>query len=66
MPISHEATFTHGSKTVSAIGLDSNGARMATGGYDFEVKLYDFNGMDSTLRSFRSIQPCEWYIFSII
>jgi hypothetical protein len=33
---------------------------MATGGYDFDVKLYDFNGMDASLRSFRSIQPCEW------
>lgn len=60
MPISHEATIVYGSKTVSAIGIDSNGLRMAIGGYDFEVKLYDFNGMDSSLRSFRSLQPCEW------
>jgi hypothetical protein len=24
--------------------LDSNGSRMATGGYDFDVKLWDFAG----------------------
>jgi hypothetical protein len=58
-PISHEASLTHGTKTVSALALDLNGARMATGGYDYEIKLWDFAGMDSSLRPFRSIQPCE-------
>ena len=59
LPISHEASLTHGTKTVSALALDLNGARMATGGYDYEIKLWDFAGMDSSLRPFRSIQPCE-------
>ena len=60
MPMSHEAVLKHGHKTVSAISIDSNGARLATGGYDFDVKLWDFNSMDSSLRSFRSFQPMEW------
>ena len=61
MPISHEATLNHGQKSVSAISVDSNGSRLATGGYDYMVKLWDFAGMDSTLKSFRTIQPCESY-----
>lgn len=61
MPVSHEATLKHGTKTVSAITVDTNGARMATGGYDYDVKLWDFGSMDSTLRYFRQFQPMEWY-----
>lgn len=61
MPVSHEATMKHGTKTVSAITVDTNGARMATGGYDYDVKLWDFGSMDSTLRYFRQFQPMEWY-----
>ncbi len=60
MPISHEAILNHGTKTVSSITIDSNGGRLATGGYDYEVKLWDFGGMDSSLKSFRTTQPCEW------
>jgi WD40 repeat protein len=57
--MSHEASLINGNKTVSAIAIDSNGTRLATGGYDFEVKLWDFARMDSSLRYFRSLQPCE-------
>ncbi len=31
------------------------------GGIDFDIKLWDFQGMDSSLRCFRSLQPCERY-----
>lgn len=66
LPVNHEITLTHGSKTCSAIAIDSNGARMATGGYDFELKLWDFNGMDASLRYFRSIQPCECHQIKVL
>lgn len=59
LPLTNEALFPHGSKPVSAITVDSNGNRMAIGGYDYEVKLYDFSGMDASLRSYRTFQPCE-------
>ncbi|GCC20656.1 hypothetical protein chiPu_0019221 [Chiloscyllium punctatum] len=59
IPDSHEITLTHGKKTVSALGLDPSGARLVTGGYDYEVKLWDFAGMDASLQAFRSLQPCE-------
>eukprot|EP00061_Rhincodon_typus_P012459 g38213.t1 len=43
----------------TALGLDPSGARLVTGGYDYEVKLWDFAGMDASLQAFRSLQPCE-------
>ena len=58
-PISHEISLDHGVKPVSALGLDPSGARVVTGGYDYEVKFWDFAGMDSSFRSFRTIQPCQ-------
>ncbi len=62
LPISHEAVLKHGTKTVSAVTIDNNGARLATGGYDYDVKLWDFGTMDSNLRYFRSFQPCECHL----
>jgi hypothetical protein len=59
LPITHEATISHGSKPVSAIAIDPSGARMITGGYDYQVCFYDFNSMDESLKSFRTISPCE-------
>ncbi|XP_067401650.1 WD repeat-containing protein 70 isoform X2 [Emydura macquarii macquarii] len=59
IPDSHEITLQHGTKTVSALGLDPSGARLVTGGYDYDVRLWDFAGMDASLQAFRSLQPCE-------
>ncbi|XP_045141191.1 WD repeat-containing protein 70 [Echinops telfairi] len=60
IPDSHEITLKHGTKTVSALGLDPSGARLVTGGYDYDVKFWDFAGMDASFKAFRSLQPCEW------
>ncbi|KAF5893905.1 ciliogenesis and planar polarity effector 1, partial [Clarias magur] len=59
IPDTHEITLQHGTKTVSALALDPSGARLVTGGYDFDVKFWDFAGMDAALQAFRSLQPCE-------
>ncbi|XP_015904057.1 WD repeat-containing protein 70 [Parasteatoda tepidariorum] len=59
IPVSHEVQLEHGNKTVSAISLDPNGARLISGGYDFDIKFWDFAGMDVSLQSFRSLRPCE-------
>ncbi|XP_029371364.1 WD repeat-containing protein 70 isoform X2 [Echeneis naucrates] len=59
IPDTHEITLQHGTKTVSALGLDPSGARLVTGGYDFDVRFWDFAGMDQALQAFRSLQPCE-------
>ncbi|KAK2155022.1 hypothetical protein LSH36_251g04039 [Paralvinella palmiformis] len=47
IPSSHEIALNHSNKAVSALGLDPSGARLVTGGYDYDVKLWDFAGMDS-------------------
>uniref|UniRef100_A0A3B4AU21 WD repeat-containing protein 70 n=1 Tax=Periophthalmus magnuspinnatus TaxID=409849 RepID=A0A3B4AU21_9GOBI len=59
IPDTHEITLQHGTKTVSALGLDPSGARLVSGGYDFDVRFWDFAGMDQTLQAFRTLQPCE-------
>ncbi|XP_043925842.1 WD repeat-containing protein 70 [Protopterus annectens] len=59
IPDSHEIILHHGSKTVSALGLDPSGARLVSGGYDYDVRFWDFAGMDASLQAFRSLQPCE-------
>jgi WD repeat-containing protein 70 len=56
-PATHEATLNHGTKSVTAMSCDPNGARLATGSIDFDVKLWDFAGMVTGLRYFRSFQP---------
>ncbi|KAM8829032.1 WD repeat-containing protein 70 isoform 2-T2 [Spinachia spinachia] len=59
IPDSHEITLQHGTKTVSALALDPSGARLVTGGLDYDVRFWDFAGMDQALQAFRSLQPCE-------
>ncbi|XP_070562927.1 WD repeat-containing protein 70-like [Ptychodera flava] len=59
IPATHEITLDHGDKTISALGIDPAGARLATGSFDFDVKFWDFAAMDVTLRSFRTFRPCE-------
>lgn len=59
LPISHEVELIHGSKSVTGLALDPNGSRAVSGGIDYELKYWDFQGMDSSLQSFRSITPCE-------
>ena len=44
---------------VSAVALDPSGSRLVTGGYDYEVKFWDFAAMDPSLNSFRSFTPFE-------
>lgn len=59
IPASLEVNLNHGTKTVSALSVDHSGARLVTGSVDYDVKLWDFAGMSSSLQSFRTIRPCE-------
>ncbi|KAI9496622.1 WD40-repeat-containing domain protein [Zychaea mexicana] len=58
LPITHEVKLKDHTRTVSALTLDPAGARLVTGGYDYDVKFWDFAGMDRSFRPFRSIEPC--------
>jgi WD40 repeat protein len=62
IPCTHEVALTHGTKTVSALGMDPAGARLASGGYDYDVSFWDFAGMDATMKSFRTLRPCECHM----
>ncbi|XP_028174617.1 gastrulation defective protein 1 homolog [Ostrinia furnacalis] len=59
IPNSHEVEMQHGTKAVVALAVDPSGARLATGSIDYEVSFWDFAGMDASMRSFRTLQPCE-------
>ncbi|CAH1119828.1 unnamed protein product [Phaedon cochleariae] len=59
IPCSHEAQMTHGTKAVTAISVDPSGARLASGSVDYDVSFWDFAGMDSGMRTFRTLQPCD-------
>ncbi|XP_041974755.1 gastrulation defective protein 1 homolog [Aricia agestis] len=59
IPNSHEVEMHHGTKAVVALAVDPSGARLATGSIDYEVSFWDFAGMDTSMRSFRTLQPCE-------
>ncbi|KAL1464103.1 hypothetical protein WDU94_003782 [Cyamophila willieti] len=58
VPLSKDITFRHGSKSVTGLAVDPAGARLASGAVDYEVKFWDFAGMDSSFHSFRSLYPC--------
>ena len=58
-PVEKEIRLQHGSKSVSALSIDSNGTRAVSGGYDYEVRFWDIVGLSSDPRSFRTITPCE-------
>ncbi|KAJ8975507.1 hypothetical protein NQ317_010622 [Molorchus minor] len=59
IPCSHEAQMVHGTKAVTAISVDPSGARLASGSVDYDVSFWDFSGMDSNMRSFRTLQPAD-------
>ncbi|KAJ9118602.1 hypothetical protein QFC22_003822 [Naganishia vaughanmartiniae] len=57
MPVSHEIILKDHSKAITALAIDSSGARVATGAHDYDVKLWDFGGMDGRLKPFATFEP---------
>ena len=47
------------SQVVSALAVDHTGSRVLSGSYDYSVRMYDFQGMNSRLQSFRQLEPFE-------
>ncbi|PPQ90468.1 hypothetical protein CVT25_014986 [Psilocybe cyanescens] len=60
-PITHEITLKDHSKVVSALALDPSGARIISGSYDCDCKLWDFGGMDMRCKPFKSWEPAGTY-----
>lgn len=59
IPYTHEVQMQHGSRAVLALAGDPSGARLVSGSIDYDMCFWDFVGMDSSMRSFRQLQPCE-------
>ncbi|KJH53646.1 WD domain, G-beta repeat protein [Dictyocaulus viviparus] len=66
IPTSCEATLIHSRKPVSALRFEPNGIRFASGGVDYQVKLFDFQKMDMSLRADKELTPCESHIINDI
>lgn len=49
----------HGTRAVLALAGDPSGARLASGSIDYDLCFWDFAGMDTHMKSFRTLQPCE-------
>ena len=48
-PVTHEVELKHGTKTVSCLTIDSKGERLISGGFDYELKMWDFHDMDKSI-----------------
>ena len=57
IPCSHEVLLQGHSKSITAIALDHAGIRIATGSNDYKVRLWDFEGMNKNMNSFRILEP---------
>ncbi|KAJ4728349.1 Transducin/WD40 repeat-like superfamily protein [Melia azedarach] len=59
IPLSNEIVLKGHTKIVSALAVDHSGSRVLSGSYDYTVRMYDFQGMNSRLQSFRQLEPFE-------
>lgn len=64
-PITHEIVLKDHTKVVSALTLDPSGARIASGSHDYDCKLWDFGGMDSRCKPFKSWEAAGSYYVCI-
>lgn len=66
LPISHEAQMKGHAKGISALALEPSGARLFSGSFDQTLRLWDFNGMDRRMQSFKSVTPEEGHHISAL
>jgi WD40 repeat protein len=59
IPISSEAHLVGSDKAVTCLSLEPSGNRLVSGSLDYSLKIYDFGGMDSRCRFFKSFEPGE-------
>ena len=57
IPSSHEVILKGHTKTITALALDQPGVRLASGSYDHGLRLWDFQGMNKNMNSFRILEP---------
>ncbi|KAI5123581.1 hypothetical protein M0805_003399 [Coniferiporia weirii] len=60
-PITHELAMKDHTKVVSALAIDSSGARFVSGSHDYDCKLWDFGGMGASPKPFKTWEPAGTY-----
>lgn len=65
-PITHEISLKDHTKVVSALAIDPSGARIISGSYDYDCKLWDFGGMDMRCKPFKSWEPAGTYYVRVL
>ncbi|PPD95859.1 hypothetical protein GOBAR_DD07117 [Gossypium barbadense] len=58
-PISDSERMRRRRTIVSALAIDHSGSRVLSGSFDYTVRMFDFQGMNSRLQSFRQLEPFE-------
>ena len=58
-PISHEVIIKGHSKSINALDIDNRGLRMISGSNDYSVRMWDFQGMNRSMNSFKILEPTE-------
>mmetsp|Transcript_14144 Transcript_14144/g.21160 ORF Transcript_14144/g.21160 Transcript_14144/m.21160 type:complete len:777 (-) Transcript_14144:162-2492(-) len=59
IPLSHQVDLTGHSKAVVCLSLEHSGNRVVTGSLDYNIKFYDFGGMDRRHLSFKTVEVEE-------
>lgn len=59
IPVSLQVKIPAHGKRLWALASNPKGSRVVSGGHDYKVKMWDFNGMTSSMRPFREIEPAE-------
>lgn len=62
IPMEETVQLADHKKAVSALAVDPAGARVATGSYDYDVKLWDFGGMSESFKPFKTFEPSESHL----
>ena len=59
LPVTSEAVLEPHSRAVICLAWDESGSRLLSGSNDYSIKIFDFGGMKSDCRPFRSLIPCD-------
>ena len=46
-------------RLITTIAIDKTATRFATGSYDYNIRLYDFTGMNKNMNAFRILEPID-------
>ena len=61
LPVTQELILKHGKQAVTALCVDPSGSRLISGSIDYQVKFWDFQGMDVAKEAFRTFKPADGY-----